>query len=197
MSNFWAMVTIQKIFLDRQMHQDVKILQLFRRWLRPPSSGCFWWLDALLSSVCTWVQGGVRANPLSGQSQTIIELGLGCLLMAVHVVLLYWLSGAMFSLTRSQLFYWSFCNINVSLLLLSLYGSCRWLSWSIFFFFRNWVLCPRLTRATTYMDHIVTEVPEILLHPKNFIRGAGFTFSPTWQLIINIINNLLSHQWIA
>jgi len=135
MSNFWAMVTIQKIFLDRQMHQDVKILQLFRRWLLPPSSGCFWWLDALLPSVCTWVQGGVRANPLSGQSQTIIELGLGCLLMAVHVVLLYWLSCAMFSLTRSQLFYWSFCNIIVSLLLLSLYGSYRWLSWSIYVFF--------------------------------------------------------------
>jgi hypothetical protein len=37
------------------------------------------------------------------------------------------------------------------------------------------------------MDHIVTEVPEILLHPRNFNRAAGFTLSQTWQLIINII----------
>jgi hypothetical protein len=37
------------------------------------------------------------------------------------------------------------------------------------------------------MDHIVTEVLEILLYPRNFNRGAGFTFSQTWQLIIIII----------
>jgi len=131
-SNFWAKVTIQEIFLDRQMHQVVKILQLFRGWLHPPSSGCCWWLDALLSSVCTWLQGKVWASPVSGQSQEIIELELGCLLMAVQIVLLYWLSGAMFGLTHSQLFYWSFCNIIVSVLILSL---CRWLSWSICVFF--------------------------------------------------------------
>jgi hypothetical protein len=28
MSNFWAKVTVKKIFLDRQMYQDVKILQV-------------------------------------------------------------------------------------------------------------------------------------------------------------------------
>ena len=53
--------------------------------------------------------------------------------------------------------------------------------------FRNWILCPRLTRATTYMDHMVTEVPDILLHPRNFNRGAGFTFSQTWQPIVSVM----------
>jgi len=44
------------------MRQDVKILQLFRGWLRPPSSGCCWWLDALLSSVCPSIQLGFRVE---------------------------------------------------------------------------------------------------------------------------------------
>lgn len=63
------------------------------------------------------IQGWVRANPVSGQSQEIIELGLGCLLMDVQIVLLFWLSGAMLGLTRIQSFCWSFCNIIVSLVL--------------------------------------------------------------------------------
>jgi len=49
-------------------------------------------------------QGGMQANPVSGQSQEIIELGLGCLLTNVQIVLLYLLSGAMFGLTHSQPF---------------------------------------------------------------------------------------------
>jgi hypothetical protein len=52
----------------------------------------------------------------------------------------------------------------------------------------------KLSRATTYMAHIVKQAIKIQLHPRNFKREAGFKLSRTWKPIINMLHKLTQHN---
>jgi hypothetical protein len=44
-----------------------------------------------------------------------------------------------------------------------------------------------LDKATGYIDHMIKEATEIMLHPRNLNMDGGFTLSQSWYPLTNML----------
>jgi hypothetical protein len=51
-----------------------------------------------------------------------------------------------------------------------------------------------LDKATEYMDHVIKEVIEIILHSRNSNRNGGFTLNQSWYLVRNLLKQYIGLQ---